>query len=186
MNPRVSTIAAIGKNRELGKEDRLLWEIPEDGKFFRDMTRGHVCIMGRKTYESLLHYYKGKPMPKRISVVVTRDPEYKALPGVLVFTGIEEALEFAKKKEDEISQGVEYRNERDERSKTPEVYNIGGAQIFTLGLPLSDRLYITEVDGEFPEADAFFPEYSEFTKVVEERKSEGNGFTYTFKTLERA
>ncbi len=185
MNPRISMIAAIGKNRELGKEDRLLWEIPEDGKFFRDMTRGHVNVMGRKTYESLLHYYKGKPMPKRVSVVVTRDPEYKAHEGVFVFTDIEKALEFAKEKELEISQNPEYRDARDPRSVDSEVFNTGGAQIFTLGLPLADRLYVTEVDGEFPEADAFFPEYSEFSKIIEERKSQGNGFTYTFKTLEK-
>lgn len=185
MNPRLSIIAAIGKNRELGVGDRLLWEIPEDAKFFRDMTRGHVCIMGRKTYESLLHYYKGKPMAKRVSVVVTRDADYKAADGVFVFTDIEEAVKFAKEKEAEISHIPEYKDARDERSQEPEVFDIGGGQIFTLGLPLADRLYLTFVDGEFPEADAFFPEFPEFSKVVEARKSEGNGFTYTFKNLER-
>ncbi len=183
--PRVSIIAAIGKNRELGKEDRLLWEIPEDAKYFRDMTRGHVNIMGRKTYESLLHYYKGKPMPKRVSVVVTRDPEYKAADGVFVFTDMKDAIAFAKKKEVEISQVEEYKGARDPRSQEAEVFNIGGGQIFALGLSFADRLYLTFVDGEFSEADAFFPEFSEFKKVINEQKSSGNGYTYIFKTLER-
>lgn len=178
-------IAAIGKNRELGKEDRLLWEIPEDAKYFRDMTRGHVCIMGRKTYESLLHYYKGKPMPKRVSVVVTRDPDYQAFNEVFVFTDMKEAVEFAKKKELEISKIPEYKDERDPRSIAPEVYNIGGGQIFTAGLPFANRLYLTFVDGEFPEADTYFPEFPEFTKVVGERKSSDSKYTYTFYTLER-
>jgi dihydrofolate reductase len=183
--PRVSLIAAVGKNRELGKDDKLLWEIPEDAKFFRDMTRGHVNIMGRKTYESLLHYYKGKPMPKRVSVVVTRDPEYKAADGVFVFTDMKEAIAFAKRKELEISEVEDYRGARDPRSEGAEVYDIGGGQIFTLGLPFADRLYLTFVDGEFSDADAFFPEFPEFTRVIEEKKSSGNGYTYTFKTLER-
>jgi len=178
-------IAAIGKNRELGKEDRLLWEIPEDAKYFRDMTRGHVCIMGRKTYESLLHYYKGKPMPKRVSVVVTRDPDYQVFNEVSVFTDMKKAVEFAQKKELEISKSGEYVDERDFNSRGPEVYNIGGGQIFKLGIKFADRLYLTLVDGEFPEADAYFPKFSEFSKIVSERKSEGNGFTYTFKVLER-
>lgn len=183
-NPKVSMIAAIGKSRELGKGDRLLWSIPEDAKFFRDMTRGHVCIMGRKTYESLLHYYKGKPMAKRVSVVVTRDADYKAFDGVFVFTDMKDAVEFAKKKELEISEIEEYKQVRDPRSQVPEVYNIGGGQIFSLGLPFADRLYLTQVDGEFPDADAFFPAYDEF-KVLSEKKSEGNGFTYTYQILER-
>ncbi|MBP9815039.1 MAG: dihydrofolate reductase [Candidatus Levybacteria bacterium] len=184
-NTRVSIIAAIGKNRELGKEDRLLWEIPEDAKFFRDMTRGHVNIMGRKTYESLLHYYKGKPMPKRVSVVVTRDAKYKAADGVFVFTDMKEAVEFAKKKEQEISKIEEYKNARDLRSLEAEVYDIGGGQIYALGLPFADRLYLTFVDGEFPQADAFFPEFPEFTKVVGEKKGLKGEYDYTFKTLER-
>lgn len=182
---RVSMIAAIGKNRELGKDDHLLWSIPEDLKFFRDMTRGHVNVMGRKTFENLLRDYKGKTLPKRISVVVTREKDYKAPEGVFVFNDIKEAIEFAKKKEEETSMLDEFSSVRTPQSKEPEVYNIGGGQIFASSLDLTDRIYLTQVDGEFPDADAFFPEYPQFTKIIEERPSSDENYSYTFKTLER-
>lgn len=192
---RISMIAAIGKNRELGKHvggdtnsgvgDRLLWDIPEDGEFFRSLTRGHACIMGRKTFESLMYYFKGKPIPGRISIVVTRDEGYSVPDGCYVFTDIKEAVEFAKKEEERLSLDPKVVEKRDSRAKQSEVFVIGGAQMYALAMPFADRLYLTFVDGEFPEADAFFPEYPEFTKVINERKSSGNGFTYTFKTLEK-
>lgn len=182
---RVSMIAAIGKNRELGKKDRLLWDIPEDANYFRSMTRGHACIMGRKTFESLMHYFNGKPIPGRTSIVVTRDAGYQAPEGCYVFTDVKEAIEFAKKEEERLSKDPEIGKKRDPRTVVSEVFIIGGAQMYSLAIPVADRLYLTFVDGEFPDADAFFPEFSEFTKVLEECKSGGNGFTYTFKTLER-
>lgn len=184
-NPPVSMIVAIGKNREMGKNDRLLWSIPEDLKFFKDMTRGHVNIMGRKTFENLLRDYKGKQLPKRVTVVVTRDKDYKAPDGVFVFNDIKKATEFAKSKELEISKLDEFTSVRDPRSKNPEVFNIGGGQIFRISMPYTDRIYLTFIDAEFPGADTYFPEFSDFKRVVEERKSQDQNYTYTFKTLER-
>ncbi len=165
MNKRVSMIAAIGENRELGRDNKLLFDIPEDMKFFRETTRGKPVIMGRKTAEHLVEFYTKGPLPGRRNIVVTRNPDY-VLEGFTVVSRIEDAITIAK--EDD----------------TDEIFIIGGGEIYTLGLPLADRLYLTIVDGAY-DADAFFPEYSEFSKVINERKSSGNGYAYTFKTLER-
>ena len=156
----VSMIAAIGKRRELGKENKLLWHIPADMKRFRQITVNHAVIMGRKTYESI-----GRPLPKRTNIVITRDINFKA-DGCIVVHSLEEGIEVGKTYEKE------------------EIFIIGGAQIYTQGLKYADRLYLTLVDREF-DADAFFPEYSEFTKVVSEEKGEENGYRYTFLTLEK-
>lgn len=165
MNPRISMIAAIGENRELGKDNKLLFDIPEDMKFFRETTRGKPVVMGRKTAEHLVEFYTKGPLPGRKNIVVTRNPEY-SLEGFSVVSTMEDAIEIAKKE------------------NTDEIFIIGGGEIYTLGLPYAERLYLTIVDGTY-DADAFFPEFSEFSKVISEKKSEGNGFTYTFKTLER-
>ncbi len=209
MKPIISIIAAIGKNRELGKHvgedknsgvgDVLLWDIPEDAKHYRDMTRWHANIMGRKTFESLSEYFHGPP-PKRINIVVTRDPGYN--PDLIIdkykeywkekgdsplaniqrtsytFTDMKEAVEAAKKEE------VKLREQRQD-GLSPEVFVVGGAQAFKLALPFADRLYLTFVDGEFPDADAFFPEFPEFKKVISTKNSSGNGFNYSFKILKR-
>ncbi len=165
MNKRISMIAAIGENRELGRENKLLFDIPEDMKFFREITRGRPVIMGRKTAEHLVEFYTKGPLPGRHNIVVTRNPEY-TLEGFTVVSRIEDAITIAKEED------------------TDEIFIVGGGEIYRLGLPLADRLYLTIVDGAY-DADAFFPEYSEFSKIVSERKSAGNGFTYTFKVLER-
>jgi len=190
---RISMIAAIGEgNRVLGKDNKLIWHIPEDTKFFRDTTRGHVVIMGRKTYASM-----GKPLPQRVNIVITRDENWQA-EGIIICHNLKDALviarsEATKRRFGEASTlGVQStseqkiaadsaspRNDRDD-----EIFIIGGGQIYTEGLPFADRLYLTIVHGNF-DGDAFFPEYSEFTKVIEKRESEGNGYKYTFLTLER-
>jgi dihydrofolate reductase len=170
--PIISLIAAIGKNRELGKGDKLLWEIPEDMQYFRNTTRGHANIMGRKTFESILGYL-GKPLPGRTNIIVTRDKDYKVPEGCFAFDSIEKAIEFAKTLRD--AQG----------KQEEEVFIIGGAQIYALGLPYADVLHLTLVDKEFPEADAFFPDYSEFKHEISRRESEGNGYKYAFVDLQR-
>ena len=128
----LSLIAAIGHNNELGKDNHLLWDLPADMKHFRDTTRGHAVIMGRKTHESI-----GRPLPNRRNIVITRDMNY-AREGVEVVHSIEEALELFK--------------DTDE-----EVFNIGGAEIYKAGMPFANKLYITHVGSSF-EADSFFPE----------------------------
>ena len=157
---KLSLIAAIGKNRELGKGNQLVFTIPEDMKHFKEMTSGHAIIMGRKTFESI-----GRPLPNRTNIVVSRNKDYEVPEGVIKVTSIEDALECAKKFE------------------ANEAFVVGGEQIYKLSMPFADNLYLTLVDAEVPDADAFFPDYSEFKKVIDERVSQDENHTYRFVTL---
>jgi dihydrofolate reductase len=157
----VSLIAAIGKNRELGKGNELIFKIPEDMKFFREVTRGHAVIMGRKTYESI-----GHALPNRTNIVITHDSNFMTHDSnIKVAHSIEEALEFGKTVE------------------KSELFVIGGAQIYALAMPYADKLYLTLVDSEVKDADAFFPDYSDFRTVVSERKSSDENYVYNFLEL---
>src|SRR3989344_3747378 len=179
-SPKVSAVVAIGRNRELGKGNRLLWKIPDDVQRFRDLTRGHPLIMGRKTFESILSY-RGSPLPDRTNIVITRSARYEkanpllALPGyrepnVFVVESLDEALELAKK-----SPGSD------------DVHIGGGAEIYKLALPYIDKLYLTLIDAEDASADTFFPPYEqEFTKIVFEEEHEWQGIKYKYVDLERA
>ena len=158
---RISFIAAIGENRELGNNNKLLWHIPEDWKYFKATTMGHPILMRRKTFESI-----GKPLPDRPNIVITRNPAWKQ-EGVLVAPTVEEALAKARVLD------------------TEEIFIIGGAQVFEELLGKADRLYLTLVDAE-GEADAFFPPYEHlFTKKLSEKSGEHNGLKYRFIVLER-
>ena len=157
----ISIIAAIGKNRELGKDNKLLWHIPEDLKRFKELTSGHVVIMGRKTYESI-----GKPLPNRINIIVTRDNDYHQK-DTIVCHSLEEALRQAQGK------------------PSKEVFIIGGGEIYKQGLEYADKLYLTLIDKEYPEADAFFPDYSEFKRILSEENHEENGIFFKFIDLAR-
>ena len=158
--PRISAIAAISKNRALGKDNKLLFHIPEDMKYFREMTRGHPVIMGSKTFESI-----GKVLPGRLNIVLTIEKNFKA-PGATVVFSPEEALEIAKETGDN------------------EIFIIGGGQIYKLFLPLTDRLYLTLVDRDVS-GDTYFPDYSEFMKVVSEESGEYEDLNYKFLVLEK-
>lgn len=159
--PIVSAIAAISENdRGIGFQNDLLWKIPADLKRFKEITFAHPIILGRKNYESI-----GRALPGRMNIIVTRDANYRAGNCVVVHS-VEEAIEKAKDLDDE------------------EVFIIGGGEIYKQALPKTDRLYLTLIHAEKP-ADVFFPDYSEFTKVVSEEKGEHEGVAYTFLTLER-
>lgn len=128
----ISLIVAMGNNRVIGKNNQLLWNIPEDMEHFKKTTTGKTVIMGRKTYESI-----GKPLPKRKNVVLTRDKNFVA-PGCIVIHTLLEALKIS-----ETSQ---------------ETFVIGGEEIYKLFLPFAYKLYITKVDVTL-DGDAFFPEF---------------------------
>ena len=151
------------KNRAIGNKGKLLWHIPDDLRRFRQLTLNHPVIMGRKTFESILSYL-GKPLPDRTNIVVTRSNI--CIEGCLVYDSLEKALEAA------------------HAVDTEEVHIGGGSEIYAQALPYVDRLYLTLIDDE-PEADSFFPDYSEFTKVIESEKREYEGLTYEWLTLER-
>jgi len=168
--PRVSIVAAIGRNRELGKYNDLLWHIPEDLKRFKTLTLGHPVIMGRTTFESIVTAL-GKPLPGRTNIVISREnePRYAATDAahVIITHSIEEALAHAREIDNE------------------EVFIGGGAQIYNLALPYTDRLYLTLIDDE-KDADTFFPEYEDvFTKKIVSEEKTHNALLYRFLTLDR-
>ena len=138
----VSMIAAIGRNNELGKDNTLLWEMPRDMKYFRDTTRGHTVIMGRKTFESI-----GFPLPNRQNIVVTRDHSYHPK-DVDVVHSLEEALRLAA-----LEQGKHF----EEKQEETEIFIIGGGELYKQGMAFAHKLYITRID-DAPEADTHFPD----------------------------
>lgn len=163
----VAIVVAIGKNRELGDGNTLLWHIPDDLKRFRRLTLGHPIIIGRKTFESILAVL-GKPLPGRTNIVLTRDKNWKH-DGVLVADTLEKALDIAR-----------------QQPGADEIHIGGGALVYEQALPFVDRLYLTLVDDAKP-ADAFFPEYEHlFTKKISEESHEWEGLKYRWVNLERA
>ena len=160
MNPRISAIAAMDEKRGIGKDNRLLFKIPEDFKRMRELTFGHPIIMGRKTFEAI-----GRVLPGRTNVIITRDLSYQA-PGAIVCGSLEQALKAAKQK--------------DQR----EIFIFGGGQVFEEAMPVVDRLYLTIVEGDFG-ADTFFPDYAAFKKVLYQKEGEFDILKYKFLDLER-
>jgi dihydrofolate reductase len=133
----ISLIAALSTNRIIGKNNSLPWSLPDDSKYFMQTTKGHYVLLGRKNYDSLPEKYK--PLPNRVNIVITKQSEFKA-PHCIVVNSLEKGLLIAQ--------------EGDEL----EAFIIGGAEIYSLGLPLADRLYLTEIDG-IVAGDTYFPEY---------------------------
>lgn len=158
--PIISLIAAIGKNRELGKDNKLLWHIPEDMKRFKALTTGHVVIMGRKTHESI-----GKTLPNRMNIVITKDKNYHA-PNCTIAHSLDEAIC------------------RAQESENDEIFIIGGGQIYAQSISYADKLYLTIVN-ETCEADTFFPKYSEFKRTIFKQNGTYRHLTYTFHDLIR-
>ncbi len=131
MNKQFSIIVAISQNNVIGRDNDLIWHIPDDLKRFKALTTGHTIIMGRKTYDSL----RIKPLPNRRNIVISRDENLK-LPGCEVVKSVEEAIIIAD-------------NDR-------ENFIIGGSSIYQLFMPFVQKMYITDVDQAF-EGDVFFP-----------------------------
>ena len=157
----VAIIVAIGENNAIGKNNQLLWHMPNDLKHFKDVTSGRTIIMGRKTFDSV-----GKPLPRRRNIVVTRQDI--TIPGCEVVKSIEDGLALCKG-EDEVFIG-------------------GGAEIYQLAMHLTDRMYLTIIHQNF-DADTFFPEidYKQWKETAREdyQPDEKNPYPYSFITLER-
>lgn len=128
----ISLIAMIGKNKELGREGRLIFKIPEDMKYFKEVTMGHKVLMGRKTWESL----PGKLQGRENIVASHREVD-----------GADEVIA-------DLGQFIEENKDTEE-----EIFVIGGGMIYAKALPYAKRLYLTEVDAEDPGADVFFPKF---------------------------
>lgn len=152
-------IAAAAENNALGKDNKMVWNLPDDYKRFREITTGHYIILGRKTFESL-----EKPLKNRTHVIVTRDKNYKAEDCIIV-NSIEEALKAVPKDEDN--------------------FIIGGAEIYKQSIHLSDKIELTRVHTTC-EADAFFPEIDtkEWELIAEKHhpKDERHAFDFTYLT----
>ncbi len=142
----ITLIAALSRNRIIGKNNDLPWHLPDDMKFFMETTKDHCVIMGRKNYESLP--LKFRPLPERTNIVVTRQRNFVA-EGCQVVHSLEDALASANQKSDE------------------EIFVIGGAEIYKLALPYAHKLYLTEIEAEI-EGDTYFPL---FDKTVFQERS---------------
>lgn len=148
----ITLIAAIGRNNEIGYNNKLLWKIPEDMKHFKEYTTGKVVIMGRKTFDSI-----GKVLPGRKCIVIsTQAPDSRAV--------------YAKNIKDALSVDYCY----------PEIVIIGGSSIYEQTINLADKLVITHVDAEFT-ADSFFPKIEQDKwKISSNRKNSNSEFKYEF------
>jgi dihydrofolate reductase len=158
---RLSLIAAMARNRVIGRDNALPWRLPEDLKRFRRLTMGAPIIMGRKTYDSI-----GRPLPGRRNIVVTRQRDL-ALAGCEIAGSLEDALALA--------------------GDAPEAFVIGGAEIYRAALPLADRLYFTLIDADY-EGDAYFPaiDLAAWREIERERGDATSELRYEFVTYERA
>lgn len=158
----ITIIAAVAENKALGKDNQLIWHLPADLKRFKQVTLGHHIIMGRKTFESL-----GKPLPKRTTIIITRNKDYKQ-EGCIVVNSLPEAIKAAATDENP--------------------YILGGAEIYKQALEIADKLDLTFVHHSF-EADAFFPEINNTIWEETERDSfkadEKNKYDYSFVSYER-
>ncbi len=164
---KISMIAAVAANKVIGKDNDMVWSLPDDMKFFMTKTSGHNIILGRKNYESLPK--KFRPLPNRVNIVMTRNEAYEA-EGTVIVRSLPEAIKIAEDNGEE------------------EVFIIGGGEIYKLGLEIADTMYITEIKGEF-EGDAFFPDYdSKVWKEVERIHhpvDEKHAYEFDFVTYER-
>jgi len=170
----ISIIAAIGKNNEIGKKNKLLWHLPADMKHFREITSCRTVIMGQKTFESI----GNRPLPNRRNIVLTKDASF-VHEGIEIVHSLEELDNLLKKENDESIR----------LAQDKEVFIIGGGQIYKLFMEKADKLYITHVGAAFPDADTFF---SEIIPVVwneishqEHNSDEKNPFPYVFSIYER-
>lgn len=147
----MNLIVAVDRNWAIGKNNRMMWSLPGDMKFFREKTTGHVVVMGRKTLES---FPNGLPLKKRTNIVLTGNRDYQVKDAVIVHT-LEELLEELKKYDSE------------------ELFVIGGGSVYQMLLPYCDVAYVTKIDHAY-EADTYFPNLDEMedwkmTEVSEEQ-----------------
>ena len=155
----LSLIAAMARNRVIGRDNDLPWRLPADFRRFKQLTMGHVLIVGRRTYESV-----GNPLPGRTFIVITRQLDYTPA-GILVAHSLDEALAIARR-----------------QGGPDEVFVGGGAGIYAEALPRAHRLYLTRLDQDFA-GDTFFPPFDEarWRLVSEEPHDAGDGADYPWR-----
>jgi dihydrofolate reductase len=153
----ITLVAAVARDGAIGRDNALLWHLPEDLARFKALTLGKPVVMGRKTWDSLPA--KFRPLPGRRNLVVSRSAS--ELPGAEVFASLDAALAACAE---------------------PEVCVIGGGEIYGLALPLADKLALTEVDAAFPDADRHFPAWprDRFTEATRETRTSSAGLRFDF------
>lgn len=158
----INIIVAIDQNRVIGHENQLPWHLPADLRHFKNLTMGHVIIMGRKTYDSI-----GKALPGRTNIIITRNPVFKAS-DAKIYHNIQIAFQ--------------------DYAQAPEIFIIGGAQLFEETFSLTQRLYVTKIHAAF-KGDTYFPAYDEKTWQMTQQQSfkpdQKNKYSYEFLTLTR-
>jgi dihydrofolate reductase len=161
---RVALIAAAAENGIIGRDNQLPWHLPDEFRHFKQTTEGHHVIMGRRTWES-----RGKPLPRRVNIVVTSRTDYSA-PGAIIVGSLAEALRVA------------------EAAGESEAFVIGGTLLYAEALATADRLYLTRVHASF-EGDAVFPSYDEsLWREVDRREhsvDDRHPFAFSIRTLDR-
>lgn len=159
---KITLIVAAAENNAIGKDNKMLWHLPNDFKYFKKNTLEHSVVMGRKTFESI-----GKPLPERRNIILTRDMNYTH-EEVDVANSVQEVLNYC----------------RDER----EIFIIGGAEIYKQTLPLADKVLLTRVHTTI-DGDAYFPELLDhewnLVSIEKHEKDEKHAFDYTFEVYER-
>lgn len=158
----IQIVVACGTNRAIGRDNQLLWHLPNDLKHFKQLTSGAPIIMGRKTFESI-----GRPLPNRLNVVISRNPNLH-FEGTTVVSSLEAALELC--------------------SESEKVSIVGGGEIYKQALSIADVIELTLVD-DSPEADTFFPELSnsdwELVKSESHSTDEKHAVSFTFLTYQK-
>lgn len=161
----ISIIVGMGNQQEIGANNQIPWHLSADLKYFKKVTLGHPIIMGRKCYESI-----GRALPGRQNIVITRNPDFEASDCIIAHS-LPGSLTIAKE------------------SNPDEIFIIGGGQIYEEALTIANKLYITYIDIDVPDADIFFPSFSlegwECIKKEVHQKDEKNQFDYTFAVYQR-
>jgi dihydrofolate reductase len=157
----LTLIAAASENNALGKDNDLVWHLPDDFKRFKALTSGHYIIMGRKTFESF-----PKPLPNRTHVIITKQNDYEAPEGCIVVNSLKKAIEVCPENE--------------------EVFIVGGGQIYKQSIEIADKIELTRVH-TIIEADAFFPEIDETVwEIIQSEyhpKDEKHKYDFTYLTF---
>jgi dihydrofolate reductase len=161
----VSHITAISKNRVIGKDNKLPWHLPEDLKFFREKTKNHLMIMGRKTFDSF-----PAPLPSRFHIVITRNLDFKYNhPNVKIVSSLDEALKLAETLTNQWGE---------------EIFIIGGGEIYKQSMSRADRIFITVIDKEI-EGDTSYPEIPPDLFRLVEQKDFTEPLPFCFQTWEK-
>ena len=157
----ITIIAAAGENNSLGKDNDLVWHLPDDFKRFKELTSGNYILMGRKTFETF-----PKPLPNRKHLIITRQDNYSVPENCFVFDTIQSAIDF---------------------TDNQDIWIIGGGEIYKQSMEIADRIELTRVHSDF-EADTFFPEIGEEWELVSEEyhpADERHKYDFTYLTYDK-